>query len=161
MSLDAPRSTNVRGAGLRFGIVAARFNETLVDGLRNRAHAVLASAGVRAKDIVEVRVPGSHEVPWAAQQLAARGRFDCVIALGVLIGGDTNHHEMVGQSVSQALQQVALGTSVPVINGVIVTNNAAQARARCTGRIDRGAEFARAALEMAALRRTFRGSKKS
>lgn len=146
---------------MRFGIVAARFNAELVDGLRGRAREVLAAAGVRAKDVVEVRVPGSHEVPWAAQQLAASKRFDCVIALGVLIGGDTNHHEMVGESVSHALQQVALGTGVPVINGVIVTENAAQARARCIGKIDRGAEFARAGLEMAALRRTFRGSKKS
>ena len=71
----------------------------------------------------------------------------------MLIGGDTNHHEMVGQSVSAALQQVALSSRVPVINGVLVTNTLAQARARCTCRIDRGAEFASAALEMAALKR--------
>ena len=161
MSLHAPSDLNLRGAGLRFGLVAARFNAELVDGLRQRARAVLAAAGVRAADIVEVRVPGSHEVPWAAQQLAAAKRFDCVIALGVLIGGDTNHHEMVGDSVSHALQQVALGTGVPVINGLIVTNTPAQARARCLGRIDRGAEFARAGLEMATLRRTLRKGQKS
>lgn len=161
MSLHAPSDLNLRGAGLRFGLVAARFNAELVDGLRQRARAVLAAAGVRAADLVEVRVPGSHEVPWAAQQLAAAKRFDCVIALGVLIGGDTNHHEMVGDSVSHALQQVALGTGVPVINGVIVANTPAQARARCLGRIDRGAEFARAGLEMATLRRTLRKGQKS
>lgn len=161
MSFHAPKDLNLRGAGLRFGLVAARFNAELVDGLLGRAREVLAAAGVRAKDIVEVRVPGSHEVPWAAQQLAATKRFDGVIALGVLIGGDTNHHEMVGQSVSHALQQVALGTGVPVINGVIVTDTLAQARARCLGKIDRGAEFARAGLEMATLRRTFRRSQKS
>jgi len=79
--------------------------------------------------------------------------------LGVLIGGDTNHHEMVGQSVSHALQHVALDTGVPVINGVIVANTQAQARARCAGRIDRGAEFARAALEMGALKRRNRANK--
>ena len=161
MSLDAPRSPTFRGAGLRFGVVAARFNQTLVDGLLARAQAALAAAGVRAGDVQVVRVPGSHEVPWAAQELAARGRFDCVIALGVLIGGDTNHHEMVGESVSHALQSVALATRVPVINGVIVTHTLAQARARCLGRIDRGPEFAHAALEMAALRRTLRGRKQS
>ncbi len=161
MSFHAPSDLNLRGAGLRFGLVAARFNAELVDGLRVRAREVLIAAGVREKDIMEVRVPGSHEVPWAAQQLAAAKRYDCVIALGVLIGGDTNHHEMVGESVSHALQQVALGTGVPAINGVIVTNTLAQARARCVGKIDRGAEFARAALEMATLRRTLRGSKKS
>lgn len=155
MSLSAPSSRTVRAAGLRFGIAAARFNETLVDGLLDRVVAALAKAGVNAKDVRIVRVPGSHEVPWAAQQLAATGRFDGVIALGVLIAGDTNHHEMVGNSVSQALQGIAVGTGVPVINGVIVVNSVAQARARCTGKINRGAEFAAAGLEMAALRREF------
>lgn len=112
--------------------------------------------GVKAKAIEVVRVPGSHEVPWAAQALAAKGRLDCVIGLGVLIAGDTNHHEMVGESVSHALQSVALETRVPVINGVIVVNNVAQARARCAGKIGRGAEFAAAALAMADLRRRMR-----
>jgi 6,7-dimethyl-8-ribityllumazine synthase len=100
-----------------------------------------------------VRVPGSHEVPWAVQRLAAQGRRDCVIGLGVLIAGDTRHHELVADSVSHALQRVALATGVPVINGVMAVGTAAQARARCTGRINRGAEFAAAALEMAALKR--------
>lgn len=159
MSLDAPSQRPVRGAGLRFGVVASRFNERLVDGLLARARAALDGAGVRAGDVAVVRVPGSHEVPWAAQELASSRRFDCVIALGVLIGGDTNHHEMVGQSVSQALQQVALATRVPVINGVVVTDTPAQAKARCIGRLDRGAEFGRAALEMAALRRALRKGK--
>lgn len=155
MSLSAPSSRPVRAVGLRFGIAAARFNETLVDGLLARVTAGLESAGVNTKDVRIIRVPGSHEVPWAAQQLAATGRFDAVIALGVLIAGDTNHHEMVGNSVSFALQGIAVGTGVPAINGVIVVNSPAQARARCVGRINRGAEFAAAALEMAALRREF------
>jgi 6,7-dimethyl-8-ribityllumazine synthase len=161
MSLDAPSSTLRSGAGLQFGLVAARFNEPLVDGLLHRAQEALLAAGVREQDLLVLRVPGSHEVPWAANELATSGAFHCVIALGVLIGGDTNHHEMVGASVSQALQTVALQTRVPVINGVIVTNTLAQAKARCTGKINRGAEFGHAALEMAALRRTLRGSKKS
>lgn len=161
MSHYSPSQIPVRSAGLRFGIVAARFNQPLVDGLLARAIAVLQAAGVREKDIRVIRVPGSHEVPWAAQQLAKASRCDCVIALGVLIGGDTNHHEMVGASVSQALQSVALTTGVPMINGVIVAHTPAQARARCVGKINRGAEFAQAALEMAALRSTFRRNKKS
>jgi 6,7-dimethyl-8-ribityllumazine synthase len=155
MSLSAPSSTPIDAAGFRIGIAAARFNEPLVNGLLARVMAALGAAGVRPKDISLVRVPGSHEVPWAAQQLAAAGRPDCVMALGVLIAGDTNHHEMVGASVSHALQHVAIDTGVPVINGVIVVNSAAQARARCLGRINRGAEFAAAAVDMAALRRRF------
>lgn len=157
MSLAAPQETAVNGAAFSVGIAAARFNPELVDALLQRVRAVLAAAGVKAKRITVARVPGSHELPVAAQWLAQGGKHDVVIALGVLIGGDTNHHEMVGQSVSQAFQQVALATRVPVINGVIVTDNLKQAQARCSGRINRGAEFARAALAMAALRREMGG----
>jgi 6,7-dimethyl-8-ribityllumazine synthase len=157
MSLKSPTALNLDGAKFRFAVAAARFNGTLVDGLLERLTDGLQAAGTKPGRIEVVRVPGSHEVPWAAGRLAASGRFDCVVALGVLIGGDTNHHEMVGQSVSHALQRVALDTGVPVINGVIVTDSLAQARVRCTGRINRGAEFAHAALEMAALKRNLGG----
>lgn len=155
MSLDAPTPLSVSGAGYRIGIVAARFNGKLVDALAGRAGAWLVANEVPAAAVETVRVPGSHEVPWAAQQLAASGRFDAVIGLGVLIAGDTNHHEMVGDAVAAALMRVSLDTGVPVINGVIVVNTLAQAEARATGEINRGAEFAAAALEMAALKKQF------
>ena len=155
MSLDSPQLRATDGSAFRIGVVAARFNATLVDGLLARVLDQLVAAGVKEGKVQVVRVPGSHEVPWAAHALARKGRLDCVIGLGVLIAGDTNHHEMVGESVSHALQSVAIATGVPVINGVMVVNTLAQAKARCIGKIDRGAEFAAAALEMAALRRTF------
>lgn len=155
MSLDAPKPLPISAAGFRVGIVAARFNAALVDALLARAHARLASAGVPAASVETVRVPGSHEVPWAAAELAATGRFDAIIALGILVAGDTNHHELVGDAVAHALMRAALDTRVPVINGVIVVNTAAQAEARAAGPLDRGTEFANAALEMAALRRKF------
>jgi len=138
------------------GIAASRFNEKLVDALLKRAISVLEGAGVKSKNIMTVRVPGSHEIPWAAQELARCKDCDVVIALGVLIGGDTNHHEMVGQSVSVALQKLSLKRKIPVINGVIVADTLAQARARCTGEINRGAEFAQGALEMAELKQKFK-----
>ncbi len=152
MSLSVPSHRPTDGPKFRIGIVAARFNEELVDTLLERLTNGLVAGGVKRRNLKLLRVPGSHEVPWAAARLARRP-FDCIVALGVLIGGDTNHHEMVGQSVSHALQRVALDSGVPVINGVLVTNTLAQARARCVGSINRGAEFARAALEMAALKR--------
>jgi 6,7-dimethyl-8-ribityllumazine synthase len=155
MSLDAPVQTAISGADFRIGVAAARFNAELVDGLLARTVATLRSAGVTEANLAVVRVPGSHEVPWAAQTLAFGSQCDCVIGLGILIAGDTSHHEMVGASVSHALQRVALETRTPVINGVIVVNSLEQAKARSVGSIDRGAEFARAALEMAALRRKF------
>jgi 6,7-dimethyl-8-ribityllumazine synthase len=155
MSLAAPKPQITNGADFRFGIVAARFNAELVDGLLARVVAGLRAAGVKERAITVVRVPGSHEVPWAAQALARASKCDGVIGLGVLIAGDTNHHELVGESVSHALQQVSLTTRVPVINGVMAVNTLVQARARCVGKINRGAEFAVAALEMAALKRKF------
>ena len=155
MSLAAPSSSALNGAAFRVAVVAARYNGELADGLLARVLAGLRAAGVKEKNLTVARVPGSHEVPVAAALLANKTGADCVVALGVLIGGDTHHHEMVGQSVSQALQTLALASGIPVINGVIVADTLAQAKARCAGRIDRGAEFARAALEMAALKRKF------
>jgi 6,7-dimethyl-8-ribityllumazine synthase len=155
MSLAVPENRPIDGAAFRLGIVAARFNEALVDGLLGRVLEGLKAAGVKEQNVAITRVPGSHEVPWAAQQLATGGQCDCVIGLGVLIAGDTSHHEMVGESVSHALQRVALDSGVPMINGVMVVNSQAQAEARCVGAINRGAEFAAAALEMAALKRKF------
>jgi 6,7-dimethyl-8-ribityllumazine synthase len=134
MSLAAPTVRVLSGAAFRVAVVAARYNEELADGLLARVLAGLRAAGVKEKNLTVARVPGSHEVP---------------------VGGDTNHHEMVGQSVSQALQTLALASGTPIINGVIVVDTPAQARARCVGKIDRGAEFAQAALEMAALKRKF------
>jgi len=156
MSLDAPAQTPLDGSQFTLGIVAARFNGELVDGLLQGLADTWAQHGVPADRIELRRVPGSHEVPVAVQWLADTGRFDCVVALGVLIGGETNHHQLVGTSVSHALQAIALASRIPVINGVIVADTRAQAEARCTGAINRGVEFARAALEMAALRRKFK-----
>lgn len=155
MSLARPKSNAVNGSAFRVAVAAARYNEDLADGLLDRVIAGLKAAGVKEKNLTVVRVPGSHEVPVAAALLGRKLKPDCIVGLGVLIGGDTNHHEMVGESVSHALQTLALDLNVPVINGVIVANTRAQAEARCIGPIDRGAEFAHAVLEMAALKRKF------
>jgi 6,7-dimethyl-8-ribityllumazine synthase len=152
MSRHSPAPLALDGAPFSVGIVCARFNPALVDALLDRTYRALRGAGVRESRIEIVRVPGSHELPVAAQWLAAK-RPDCVIALGVLLKGGTSHHGIVAQGVTAALQQVALARGVAVINGVVVAETWKQAADRCTGRIDRGAEFARAALEMAALHR--------
>lgn len=155
MSLARPKSTVVSGSAFRVAVAAARYNEDLADALLARVVAGLKAAGVKEKNLTIVRVPGSHEVPVAAALLARKLKPDCVVGLGVLIGGDTNHHEMVGESVSHAFQVLALELNLPVINGVVVADTRAQAEARCLGPIDRGTEFARAVLEMAALKRKF------
>ncbi len=158
MSRHTPTPLAVDGTKLSFGIACARFNPALVDALLDRVAAVLRAAGVKSERISVVRVPGSNELPVAAQWLAER-KPDCVIALGVLLKGGTTHHEIVADGVTVGLQQVALAHNVAVINGVIVAETWKQAADRCTGRIDRGSEFARAALEMAALKRKMGGKK--
>ena len=151
MSLHAPSALAIDARGLRFGIAAARFNAGYVDALLERCVTTLKAAG--AAEPVVVRVPGSNELPVAVQLLADHAEFDALIALGVLIRGDTIHYEVIANSATQGLQSVALTRCVPVINGVLTVEDDAQARERCHGPTDRGAEFARAALEMADLSR--------
>ncbi|HEY0944838.1 MAG TPA: 6,7-dimethyl-8-ribityllumazine synthase [Opitutaceae bacterium] len=153
MSLAAPAAVSVDGAPFQVGIVAARFNEALVDALVAQVQAHFAAAGVKPQNVTLVRVPGSGELPSAAQLLCARGGFDAIVALGVIIRGDTIHYQLVAEAAQQGLQRVALDARTPVIAGIVVAETQAQAEARCRGPIDRGAEFARAALEMAALKR--------
>ena len=159
MSLNAPAKSAIDGSLFSIGIVAARFNDELVGALLDTLRADLAAAGVKEERIRLMRVPGSNELPVAAAWMARSPKMDCVVALGVLIKGDTKHHQIVGQSVTDALQQVALATGTPVINGVLVVESPKQAKARCIGKINRGGEFAQAALEMAALNRSRRAKR--
>lgn len=145
----------VDGTDMTIGVVAARYNPTLVDALLHQVFEQLRSAGVKEKKIRVYRVPGSNELPSAAQWLAAASKPDVIIALGVIIRGDTKHYELVAEASAQGLMRVALDSRIAVINGVVVAENSKQAEDRCLGKINRGAEFARAALEMADLKRRF------
>ncbi|HZL45545.1 MAG TPA: 6,7-dimethyl-8-ribityllumazine synthase [Opitutaceae bacterium] len=153
MSQHAPNASKIDGAAFTVGVVAARFNPQYVEALLSQVQEHLRAAGVRERRIVVVRVPGSHELPVAVQWFCRRHRPDVCLALGVVVRGETRHYELVAEAACQGLLQVALATRIPVINGVIVAENGRQAAARCGGRIRKGAEFAQAALEMAALRR--------
>jgi 6,7-dimethyl-8-ribityllumazine synthase len=153
MSRDQPIGAGIDGAPFRVGIAAARYNQRLVGALLEQVTAALQAAGVKPGRIAQVRVPGSNELPAAVQLLAERYRFDVLIALGVIVRGETIHYELIAQATAHALQGIAVATRTGVINGIVVAENPAQAEARCRGEINRGAEFAAAALEMAALRR--------
>ena len=153
MSRSAPVPLPIPGARLKVAIAAARYNGRLVDALLARATSTLRKAGVSERNLAIVRVPGSGELPVAAQFLAEHFRPDAVLALGVIIRGDTIHYELIAEAVTHALQRVALDCRCPTINGVVVAESEAQAEARCLGKINRGDEFAQAALAMAALRR--------
>jgi len=153
MSLAAPVPLAVDASGLKVAVAAARFNPAMVEALLARVVARLRACGVRERNLTVERVPGSNELPVATQLLVDARRPDAVVALGVIIRGGTIHYELIATAATQGLMDVALATRIPVINGVVVAENAAQARARCLGKIDRGAEFADAAIAMGALRR--------
>ncbi len=154
MSLDAPHTTTIDGAPFRFGIVAACFNQQLVDVLLSQVTQHLHASHVPITSIHTYRVPGAAEVPVALRWLADKNHYHALIALGLLIRGDTIHYQLIADSATHALAQLALDTRLPVINGIVVAETPAQATARCDGPVKRGAEFAQAALEMAALRHT-------
>ena len=148
MGTAGPAADNPGGAGLRVAIVASRFNEGFCARMLSGAQSELASLGVSAADVHTVRVPGALEIPMALQWLAQSGRFDALIALGVVIRGETYHFELVSNESSRGVMEVQLETGIPVANGIITTENEAQAEAR----IGKGAEAARVAVEMARLR---------
>jgi 6,7-dimethyl-8-ribityllumazine synthase len=141
--------------GLRFALVASRFNEAYVRRLSDGAAEVLLHRGAKDDDLERWWVPGSFELPLAARWAARSGRFDAVLAFGVLIRGETEHFRLVAEAATEGLAQVALETGVPVVNGVLAVLNADQAAARTGGALgNRGAEVALAAVQMARLRRT-------
>jgi 6,7-dimethyl-8-ribityllumazine synthase len=126
-------------------IVAARFNGEVTNRLLQSALGELDEAGVRPEAITVMPVPGAFELPLAAMALAKTRRFACVVALGCVIRGETPHFEYVASEAASGLQLAALETGVPVAFGVLTVETVEQAEAR----VDKGAEAARTALEMA------------
>lgn len=149
MSKNKPTHKPEARLDLRFAIVASRYNSKHVDHLLDRVREKLRESKIPAGSIEVTRVPGANELPYVVNLLARTGDYDCVIALGVVIAGETPHHEIIGRSTADALQAIGLSTQIPVINGIIVTNNEEQANERVFGETDRGAEFALAALDIA------------
>lgn len=140
------------GTGLKFGIVVARFNELLSSRLLSGAQDALVRHGVDAADVDVAWVPGAFEIPMVAGKLAATGRYDAVIALGVVIRGGTPHFEYVASEVSKGVAKVSMDTGVPVMFGVITADTIDQAVERAgTKAGNKGWEAGEAAIEMANL----------
>ncbi len=136
--------------GRRVAIAAARFNADIVDAMVVGAQAAWLRQGGEPGDLLLVRVPGAFELPLAARKLAATGRFDAVIALGCVIRGDTAHFDFVAGEAARGIADAARDTGVPVVFGVLTTENVEQAEERANpGRMDKGGEAMEAALEMA------------
>jgi 6,7-dimethyl-8-ribityllumazine synthase len=139
---------DLNGAGLRVGIVVGRFNETVGEALLAGCTAELAKLGVNASAVRVVSVPGALEVPLALQKLANTGKFDALVALGAVIRGETYHFEVVSNESASGIMTVGLDSGVPVANGILTTENEAQAMERAQ---QKGADCAQAAIEMANL----------
>jgi 6,7-dimethyl-8-ribityllumazine synthase len=135
-----------RGAGLRIGIVVGRFNPEIGEGLLAACLKTLYSHGVAEADLSLVRVPGALEIPLALQKLANSGRFHALIALGAVIRGDTYHFEIVANQSAAGIAQVQMDYGLPVANGVLTTDDEAQAQARVQ---QKGSDCALVAIEMA------------
>ena len=130
-----------------FAIVASRYNAVYVDAMLEAAEAVLNEAGVRKLRVV--RVPGAFEIPAVAARLAD-DYYSAIICLGVIIRGQTDHAQQIGNGVSYALAKIQVDYALPVIHEVLLLESEAQAKVRCLDKEhNRGAEAAHTALEMA------------
>ncbi len=146
---------NLIGTGLKVGIVVSRFNEFITSKLLSGALDALDRHGVSSEDVEIVWVPGSFEIPMAAQKMASMGKYDAVICLGAVIRGATPHFDYVAAEAAKGIAQVGLKTNLPIIFGVITTDTIEQAIERAGTKVgNKGADAAEAAIEMANLFRS-------
>lgn len=140
---------NLKGDGRKFGIVVSRFNSFIAEKLLEGALDTLIRSGVADDDIEVARVPGAYEIPLVAQKMVRSGRFDAVICLGVIIRGATPHFDFVANEAAKGIAQVSLDSGVPVMFGVLTTENIEQAIERAGSKGgNKGSDCAVAALEM-------------
>ena len=138
--------------GLKFAVICARFNEFFVSKLLGGAVDNIVRHGGKTENIDVVWVPGSYELPLIAGKLAKSGKYDAIVALGVVIQGATPHAGLITAEVNKCLAQISLDTELPIVNGVISTNNIEQAIERSgTKAGNRGGDAAVTAIEMANL----------
>jgi 6,7-dimethyl-8-ribityllumazine synthase len=143
--------------GLRFGVIASRFNDEFVDGLLRGALDCLARHGAAGDDVTVFRVPGAFEIPTVARKVISSGDANAVIALGCLLRGETPHFDFISAQVTSELSRVAVDAQFPVAFGIITVNTPEQAAARSSpGAGNKGWEAALAAIEMANLWRALR-----
>jgi len=135
--------------GMKVGIVASRFNEIIVNKLLAGAVDGLVRHGVKESNITAVWVPGAFEIPIVADKMASSGKYDAVIAVGAVIRGSTSHYDYVCNEVSKGIAQVGLKNGIPVLFGVITTENIEQAIERAGSKAgNKGYDCALSAVEM-------------
>ena len=138
--------------GLRFGIVVSRFNDFITSNLLVGTLEGFKESGVDKADLKILKVPGAFEIPQAAKKLCSTGSIDAVVCLGAVIRGETSHFDYICAEASRGIGQVGLEFNIPVLFGVLTTENLEQAIARSgSGSSNKGRETALAAVEMATL----------
>ena len=140
----------LNAAGLKFAVVASRFNDFVVDHLISGAMDAITRHGGKHGDITLVRVPGCFEIPQICRKLAEGGKFNAIVALGAVIRGQTPHFDFVANEVAKGIAQVTMNHDTPVGFGIVTADNLEQAIERSgTKAGNKGADAALAALEMA------------
>ena len=143
---------------IRIGIVAARFNEFITSKLLSGAIDTHQRHDVKSEDIDVAWVPGAFEIPLIASKMAKTGKYDAIICLGAVIRGNTSHYDYVCSEVSKGIAQVSLNSSIPVMFGVLTTENIEQAIERAgTKAGNKGSDCAEGAIEMVNLIRSIEG----
>lgn len=149
---------NISAEDFTFAIIVSRWNDALTSKLHDGALEALAGAGTPRESIEVFRVPGAFELPIASMKAAETGLFDAVIALGVVIRGETPHFDYVAGQAAAGIMQASIETGIPVMFGVVTADTAEQAEARCGGSVgNKGYEAAMSAIEMANLARELEG----
>ncbi len=157
MSRAHPKPASHSAHGLRFAIIAARYNARYTDALLSSARDTLAKAGAVPNKIRVVRVPGAFEIPVVAAKLGASRKFNALIALGVILRGETAHADLIAQAITNRLSEISVRHGIPVIHEVLLVANEAQAQVRCLDpKHNRGEEAAHTAIEMARLLKTLK-----
>ncbi len=145
---------NLNAQGLRVAIVASRWNDFVTSRLISGALDALERLGAASEAVSIVKVPGSFELPMAARRVAASGKHDAVICLGVIIRGETSHNEYIAAEVFKGIAQISLETNLPITLGVVTADNLEQAIDRAGAKSgNKGFEAAMAAVELANLYR--------
>lgn len=144
---------NLAGAGIRVGIVMARFNLNIGEGLLSACTDELLQLGVARSDIRIVTVPGALEIPLVLQTMANSGKYDALVALGAVIRGETYHFELVSNEMGAGVTRIGLDTGLPIANGVLTTEDDDQAIARMR---EKGSDCARTVVEISNLLKAIR-----
>ncbi len=148
MQIKNMKFGQINGRGKKVGIAVSRFNQGITDGLLAAARTALARFGVKEGEIKILSIAGAMELPLALQKLAASNKYDCLVALGCVIRGETPHFDYVAKTAQEGVLRVALDYHIPIGFGVLTTENLTQAKKR----LHVGAEAAAAALELALIK---------